>query len=187
MSGSIPWKILESQYLSYEQESREEFEKLIHSPENLNAEEIIDAGRTFAKGFSNFNNILSELNMSLSSYLEKIFSSASRRNGVTSEKAIQIPESLEKQMTAEARKRETYLFMRGIMDECTHLANFSSPVDPELAIIINAKHDAYVPVSDVIPLTDIWQGSSVRYLNRGHVSAIIFDVRMEKHFDIFAF
>lgn len=61
------------------------------------------------------------------------------------------------------------------MDECTHLANFSVPVDPELAIIINARHDGYVPSYGVMPLTNIWPGSTVRYLNRGHISAILLE------------
>lgn len=36
---------------------------------------------------------------------------------------------------------EAVQFMRGIMDECTHLGNFSIPVDPSLVIIVAAKND----------------------------------------------
>lgn len=36
---------------------------------------------------------------------------------------------------------EAVQFMRGIMDECTHLGNFSVPVDPSLVIIVAAKND----------------------------------------------
>ena len=36
---------------------------------------------------------------------------------------------------------EALQFMRGVMDECTHLANFSIPVDPSLAIIVAAQND----------------------------------------------
>lgn len=36
---------------------------------------------------------------------------------------------------------EAVQFMRGIMDECTHLGNFSIPVDPSLIIIVAAKND----------------------------------------------
>ncbi|KAH9399755.1 hypothetical protein TYRP_017747 [Tyrophagus putrescentiae] len=148
MSGSIPWQVLQSQYLSYGKDDKDELKKLIHSPETINIEEIIDAGRTFAKSSINFNSMLSELNMSLAA---------------------------DKPVNPDEVKRDTFHFMRGIMDECTHLANFTPLIDPELAIIINARHDAYVPSEGVMPLTNIWKGASVRYLNRGHVSAILLD------------
>ncbi|KAI2808753.1 hypothetical protein RDWZM_005959 [Blomia tropicalis] len=170
MSGSVPWQILESQYLSYGQECKEEFDRLINSPEKITFDkELVDAGKTFAKSFINFNNFLSDLNMSLSSYLEKLFSSTSFTSTSNSlRKTKLINETM-------LLKRNTFNFMRGIMDECTHLANFSPLVDPELAIIINARHDGYVPSHGVMPLTNIWPGSTVRYLNRGHVSAILLD------------
>ena len=144
-------------------------------------EEIINAGRTFAKSFMNFNNFLSDLNMTFSSYLDKIMSldltsklaapkvstpTNNNPSSLFSTDQTEIPISI---------KKDTFNFMRGIMDECTHLANFSSLVDPELVIIIKARHDAYVPSHGVIPLTDIWKGSTVRYLNRGHISAILLD------------
>lgn len=146
------------------------------TPEN-NDEEIIDAGRTFAKSFVNFNNFFTDLNMTFSSYLEKIFtlnliSKAAATAKSTAETATTGVLSPVNQLL---KKRDTFNFMRGIMDECTHLANFTPVVDPELAIIINARHDAYVPSHGVMPLTDIWPGSTVRYLNRGHVSAILLD------------
>lgn len=110
--------------------------------------------------------------MSLGSYLEKIFPNSSKFSVSSQKKKAggrDVPSSIDQV------KHDTFHFMRGIMDECTHLANFTSLVDPELAIIINAKHDAYVPSHGVMPLTDIWKGASVRYLNRGHVSAILLD------------
>ncbi|VVC88806.1 unnamed protein product [Leptidea sinapis] len=58
------------------------------------------------------------------------------------------------------RDRETLQFMRGIMDECTHLT-------------VCAKHDAYVPRDDVGTLEEIWPGAEVRYVDAGHVSAYI--------------
>ncbi|KAK7066697.1 hypothetical protein SK128_016797 [Halocaridina rubra] len=36
---------------------------------------------------------------------------------------------------------EAVQFMRGVMDECTHLGNFSVPVDPSLIIIVAAEND----------------------------------------------
>lgn len=40
---------------------------------------------------------------------------------------------------------EAVQFMRGVMDECTHLGNFTVPVDPSLIIIVAAENDGYVP------------------------------------------
>ncbi|CAH2052148.1 unnamed protein product, partial [Iphiclides podalirius] len=71
------------------------------------------------------------------------------------------------------RDREALQFMRGIMDECTHLSNFSVPFDTSLIIAVCAKHDAYVPREDVGRLEEIWPGAEVRYVDAGHVSAYI--------------
>ena len=35
MSGSIPWQVLQSQYLSYGKDDKDELKKLIHSPETI--------------------------------------------------------------------------------------------------------------------------------------------------------
>jgi len=35
--------------------------------------------------------------------------------------------------------------MRRIMDECTHIKNFSVPVDPELIIVVAAEYVLLIP------------------------------------------
>lgn len=70
--------------------------------------------------------------------------------------------------------RESISFMKGVMDECTHMANFSVPVDTGLIIVVQAKEDAYVPRTGVVSLQEIWPGCEVRYLNGGHISAYLF-------------
>lgn len=70
-------------------------------------------------------------------------------------------------------EREVLQFMRGIMDECTHLKNFSIPFDTSLITAICAKDDAYVPREGCSSLEDIWPGSKVKYLDAGHVSAYV--------------
>lgn len=75
--------------------------------------------------------------------------------------------------TTDKAKSDVLNFMRGIMDECTHLGNFSRPVDPELATIVSASYDGYVPQANIIPLTEIWKGASHKVLNCGHVAAIV--------------
>uniref|UniRef100_A0A669QJA3 Abhydrolase domain containing 18 n=1 Tax=Phasianus colchicus TaxID=9054 RepID=A0A669QJA3_PHACC len=71
-------------------------------------------------------------------------------------------------------QRESLRFMKGVMDECTHVANFSVPVDPSLIIVVQAKEDAYIPRTGVRSLQEIWPGCEIRYLNGGHVSAYLF-------------
>ncbi|KAG8321037.1 hypothetical protein J6590_054990 [Homalodisca vitripennis] len=71
------------------------------------------------------------------------------------------------------REHEALHFMRGIMDECTHLRNFSVPVDTSLIVSVCARDDGYVPREGVTDLTDIWPGAEVRYLEAGHVSAFL--------------
>ncbi|XP_053284466.1 protein ABHD18 isoform X2 [Pleuronectes platessa] len=70
--------------------------------------------------------------------------------------------------------RESISFMKGVMDECTHMANFSVPVDTGLIIGVQAKEDAYIPRTGVLSLQEIWPGCEVRYLNGGHISAYLF-------------
>ncbi|KAM4709110.1 protein ABHD18 [Discoglossus pictus] len=74
----------------------------------------------------------------------------------------------------EALQKESLSFMKGVMDECTHVANFSVPVDPTLIIVVQAKEDAYVPRIGVRSLQEIWPGCEIRYLEGGHVSAYLF-------------
>ncbi|XP_068947312.1 protein ABHD18 isoform X1 [Petaurus breviceps papuanus] len=71
-------------------------------------------------------------------------------------------------------QKESLMFMKGVMDECTHVANFSVPVDPSLIIVVQAKEDAYIPRTGVRSLQEIWPGCEVRYLEGGHISAYLF-------------
>nr|AAI45213.1 3110057O12Rik protein [Mus musculus] len=72
------------------------------------------------------------------------------------------------------RQKESLIFMKGVMDECTHVANFSVPVDPSLIIVVQAKEDAYIPRTGVRSLQEIWPGCEIRYLEGGHISAYLF-------------
>ena len=72
-------------------------------------------------------------------------------------------------------EKDCKLFMRGVMDECTHLGNFSVPVDPELVIIVAADHDSYIPREDVLRLDKLWPGSEVRYIPTGHIMAFLYN------------
>lgn len=84
-------------------------------------------------------------------------------------------------------EREALQFMRGMMDECTHLKNFSVPYDTSLIIAICAKDDAYVPREGCTSLEEIWPGAEVRYLDAGHVSAYVLHQKLFRSSIIEAF
>lgn len=78
-------------------------------------------------------------------------------------------------------------FMRGIMDECTHLRNFAVPVDPELAVVVLAEKDGYQPRKGISSIPEIWPGSETRFIdNRGHVVSYLTkqDVFREAIYDV---
>ncbi|KAG8453891.1 hypothetical protein GDO86_000495 [Hymenochirus boettgeri] len=80
----------------------------------------------------------------------------------------------EEKKKTETLQRESLLFMKGVMDECTHVGNFSVPVDPSLIIVVQAKEDAYIPRTGVRSLQELWPGCEIRYLEGGHISAYLF-------------
>ena len=80
----------------------------------------------------------------------------------------------EEKLVTSNLKLNTLNFMKEIMDECTHLGNFSVPFDTDLVIVVTASSDGYVPKDGFIPLTDIWKGAKVRILDCGHITAILF-------------
>eukprot|EP00088_Acartia_fossae_P019965 TRINITY_DN21690_c0_g1_i4.p1 TRINITY_DN21690_c0_g1~~TRINITY_DN21690_c0_g1_i4.p1 ORF type:complete len:418 (+),score=60.86 TRINITY_DN21690_c0_g1_i4:57-1310(+) len=69
---------------------------------------------------------------------------------------------------------EAFTFMRGLMDECTHLGNYSVPVDTDIIEIVAAQYDAYQPRKSIKPLDKLWPGSNIRYVAQGHVSSYLF-------------
>ncbi|XP_077876837.1 protein ABHD18 isoform X3 [Ictidomys tridecemlineatus] len=81
---------------------------------------------------------------------------------------------LSKEQRRNHLQKESLIFMKGVMDECTHVANFSVPVDPSLIIVVQAKEDAYIPRTGVRSLQEIWPGCEIRYLEGGHISAYLF-------------
>ncbi|KAG5863000.1 hypothetical protein JTB14_000690 [Gonioctena quinquepunctata] len=90
-------------------------------------------------------------------------------------------------MNKKEKDREALWFMRGIMDECTHLKNFSVPFDTSLIISICASADGYVPRVGLSNLEDIWPGVTVKYVDCGHVGAYIWHRKVFRQSIIEAF
>lgn len=80
-------------------------------------------------------------------------------------------------------EREALQFMRGMMDECTHLKNFAVPYDTSLITAVCAKDDAYVPREGCSSLEDIWPGAEVKYIDAGHVSAYVLYQKLIRYVD----
>uniref|UniRef100_A0A8C3PSV0 Abhydrolase domain containing 18 n=5 Tax=Neoaves TaxID=3078114 RepID=A0A8C3PSV0_9CHAR len=103
--------------------------------------------------------------------INQTFSTSSNSNkNLTSQQVHRV----NKRRKSDTLQRESLRFMKGVMDECTHVANFSVPVDPSLIIVVQAKEDAYIPRTGVRSLQEIWPGCEIRYLEGGHVSAYLF-------------
>ncbi len=69
--------------------------------------------------------------------------------------------------------KEIFEFMTLLMDECTHLINYDIPYDTSLVRVIAAKDDAYILRDGVNDFNSIWPGSTVEYIDEGHVSAFV--------------
>uniref|UniRef100_A0A0K8THS9 Protein ABHD18 n=1 Tax=Lygus hesperus TaxID=30085 RepID=A0A0K8THS9_LYGHE len=70
-------------------------------------------------------------------------------------------------------QQEAFHFMKGIMDECTHIANFTTPIDTSLIISVCAVDDGYVPRCGVTDIRAVWPDAEVRYVQGGHVTAFV--------------
>ncbi|KAG0432737.1 hypothetical protein HPB47_020563 [Ixodes persulcatus] len=145
MSGAIPWELLQSQYFS-DHVFREEIEQMIHSPEENAA---FKAGQQFARNFPHTMESYRKISRELQSSSPRSSSSPSAA-----------PETARSPV-------EALNFMRGIMDECTHLENFARPVDPDLATLTCRGKGSS-------PCPEIWPGCEVRYVDCGHVAAFLF-------------
>jgi len=72
------------------------------------------------------------------------------------------------------REKDPLHFMRWLMDECTHLGNYSPPVDPDLVELVVAEYDAYQPRVGVTPLNQVWSGCrEPRVIREGHIRSYI--------------
>ncbi|KAG8183714.1 hypothetical protein JTE90_002781 [Oedothorax gibbosus] len=155
MSAGIPWPLLQNQYLS-DHVFQDEIWKMIHSPEESDA---FMAGIHFSR---NYPSSLDHVEL-----LKELNKSSTTESPTTTKEPLMSP--------AELSKLKALSFMKGIMDECTHLGNFTPPVDPTLSIVVSAEHDAYVPRVGTKPLGELWKGCEMRYIDAGHITAFLFN------------
>ncbi|KAJ9601013.1 hypothetical protein L9F63_000851, partial [Diploptera punctata] len=172
MSHSINWELLGSQYFA-DDVFREEIRKYIRVDKDA-----FRAGQHFAKHYPYSMDRIRRLTAASSDAHKNQILQPSRQpeskdsNELQDGSLKQLKDNIKEKMSR-WREDEALLFMQGIMDECTHLRNFTVPVDTSLIIAICAKDDAYVPREGFSDLVDIWPGAEVRFLDAGHVSAYL--------------
>ncbi|XP_077299151.1 protein ABHD18 isoform X2 [Arctopsyche grandis] len=130
---------------------------------------------------SNNAGSLKTLNQKITTTLyEKITSTKNDKKTLTKNILSNIPfiSKPKENTSVKWRNREALQFMRGVMDEFTHLGNFSIPYDTSLIIAVCAKNDAYVPRGDSGALEELWPGAEVRYIDAGHVTAYVLHQRL---------
>eukprot|EP00092_Neocalanus_flemingeri_P105639 GFUD01135433.1.p1 GENE.GFUD01135433.1~~GFUD01135433.1.p1 ORF type:complete len:423 (+),score=146.17 GFUD01135433.1:51-1271(+) len=145
MSKAINWKLLEEQFTKT-REYKTDVWDLVDSPE-------FDAEKRYLNRHSS---------------REDHSQSASP---LTS--SIPLLSKLARNTTVQAPNPEALHFMRGLMDECTHLGNYSTPVDTELVEIVLAEYDAYQPRQGVMPLQQLWPGARTRTIGEGHIRSYL--------------
>jgi len=171
LTGAIPWDLLTQQY-STSQAFRNEIATIIRCEDNAfkagveftqRLMEETDSNASIDKYRAVFNDTLTISQPSKANPPGKTPNcpSGAEASKVFSQQSRQHSEALQ--------------FMRGIMDEFTHMKNYDVPVDPELIIIVAAEHDAYMPRDGITALPEIWPGSKLRFIkNTGHVASYIF-------------
>lgn len=177
MSSAINWDLLEDQYFSDEC-YRKEIKQMVKIVEN---DACYAAGQHFAKNFPEsldhvnrlaFSGTNSDKTKSGSIKLVDYLGWRSKETARSNDESTSAS-SKKDSRTDPDNKLQALQFMCGMMDECTHLSNFSVPVDTELIISVTAKDDAYVPRDGLIDIRDVWPGVEVRYLNSGHIGAFL--------------
>ena len=55
-------------------------------------------------------------------------------------------------------REESIAMMRCLMDYCSHLRKFPTPLAPELALFLAAKEDMYIPRENIADVRHLWPG-----------------------------
>ncbi|GLV43254.1 uncharacterized protein CBL_14067 [Carabus blaptoides fortunei] len=192
MSDSIDWNLLQQQYSSnslfYDRLAN--LVTVVDKCKIMNSYKSVETNDTdiqsnSAKDSVVLNQLLStkQTNQTYSNIDDNLIKNVSeiKQSGLLSPKlasALSLPKYMKRNvppsdLSVLKKPRDAVHFMRGVMDECTHLRNFSVPFDASLIIAVCAQADGYVPREGCSSLEEIWPGSTVRYLNAGHVSAYI--------------
>lgn len=184
MSDGIPWHLLQDQIFS-NYIHQEDLRQMISHFRN---DETFQAGQHFARNYPASMDHMKTLRNGQTQIdsPKHVNDTATQSDKATSDAPQQKSAGISKLSTSivlnpimwrrseKEMRREALQFMRGIMDEFTHLGNFSVPVDTSLIIVVAAQEDAYVLREGITDLSELWQGAEVRYIDAGHISAFLF-------------
>lgn len=73
-------------------------------------------------------------------------------------------------------RRPAREFMKGLLD-IMDIRNFPTPKAPAAATMVAARNDAYIPQDSTLKMHHHWPGSSLIWLDGGHVGAFLFHRR----------
>ncbi|KAJ8972716.1 hypothetical protein NQ314_000057 [Rhamnusium bicolor] len=192
MSESIDWDMLQAQYMSdtLYSDRLSKMCKIVDDPFACNLSQLSDiAFQSLPELYENSSSsyvtpykLIKLIDVATSNCPAITYKQSSRIKDLFSSGEYSLVNLLKeprplptRQSVLEKKKRtkEALWFMRGLMDECTHIRNFSVPYDTSLVISICARADGYVPRIGVSTLEDIWPGVTVKYVDCGHVGAYI--------------
>ncbi|XP_046599359.1 protein ABHD18 isoform X4 [Neodiprion lecontei] len=173
MSASINWHLLESQYFA-DEVYQNDLAKMVKV---VTQDDAFLAGQHFAKHYPESMNRMNKLKKESIDSDRVVTADSKSEQKMSGDKLSRGAHSLtdvqNNKNNSKWREREALQFMRGVMDECTHLKNFEVPVDTELIISVCARDDAYVPREGCMGLEQIWPGAEIRFIDAGHVSAYL--------------
>jgi len=166
LSRAIDWPLLESQYC--DNQIYNEILQMISQSSNIGS--AFDAGRYFAQNYSCSQKLPESLFEEPSSHHESL-----KNRGQWPWQNLSLPfKDAQVKSGERVKAREQAIqFMRGIMDEFTHIANYSRPVDCSSIVIVAARDDAYVPRNGTTNLGQLWPESEIRYVKTGHIGAYV--------------
>ena len=131
---------------------------------------LYQLGYDFSEHFEHLNEAIATGGINSNGYRN----AAEKYLGPTLLKFLKLADTTQIESLGKLENEAALHFMRGVMDECTHLGNYSIPVDTSLVIIVAAESDAYIPRDNVTSLHELWPGSELRLLDSGHISAFLF-------------
>ncbi|KAF5288142.1 hypothetical protein FQA39_LY15486 [Lamprigera yunnana] len=193
MSESINWDLLQKQFKSNRQfyNVLSKLCTIVDDPFECNLTLLSDL--SIPQGIYNFKKSLTSydlINLVNRSHTHSLFSSVETTSKDTSMVYILknlLNEEFLKDPCSKKHSQEAVWFMKGIMDEFTHLKNFSPPIDTSLIIAICAKRDGYIPSKGFSKLEEVWPSATIRYVDSGHVGAYICYLSIFRHAILEAF
>lgn len=169
MSSAIPWDLLEQQYESDKRYASLKQELFDSNKSKLNKhcniESFLFNPEIKFESLQNYNATTHQqpanLQASYWSWLSNPFTTSSSSSSLDQKPPECYRNSLE--------------LMQLFMDEVSHLLNYEMPYDASLVSVLTASNDAYVLRDGANDYKQVWPGVDVKYLDRGHVSAYLFD------------